>query len=215
LSRNREIPPHPGSETGLEVEVDPGSVLAQGKVIVLPLDFEGCRPAVCGEFDRERETQGLFLLQNGIGRTGQDGFGGPVGELKWDYEATRDPTAFLGVAAEVGEGALGSPEVGNRHGRQEQSLESLGGEGDRDPKDGAENAVIPQDLPEGLALPLKPDPRFPDGNSEPADLDVARRRIHPGRAEFGKVGLPVGDEEVEYPVTSRIAPGLKGGPCNR
>ncbi len=116
---------------------------------------------------------------------------------------------------ELGERALGAPQVGHAHGREHPARIGVRREGDGHPQDGAGHPVLGQGPPEGLAAPQQlvlglgpPDHPRPQ-LAQPARLGDARGRQH------RQVGARVPREEVEDVVAAGVGPGREGGPAHR
>ncbi len=112
----------------------------------------------------------------------------------------------------IGEHPLRAAQVGDAHSREQHSVQLLGREGDRHADDATEDAVLAQDVPEGLALTKQPHISPSEWDMVLADLDRPAGRPDLDRAQLGAIGAQVRRKEVEDIVLARVHTGLKGGP---
>ena len=163
----------------------------------------------------ERQTHLPGILDQRVFGTRDVALDLAVPQFDRNLHAAREAAAFFGVAAVIREGPLTALQVGHHHRRQQRAAELPRRESDRHADDRTEDAVIAEDLPERLALAPQIHRGLPQRDPVLAQLQDARRVGHLGRAEFGKVRVGPGNQEVEDLVLARVAAGLKAGPGHR
>ena len=120
--------------------------------------------------------------------------------------------SFAGARRVVGEFTLSPAQIRDAHGRQLHSMQFFGREGDRDPDDAIEYAVVAEDAPEWATLSQQANVRACKGKSPLAESKQGSGRMNFNGTHLGKVTLFVGNQKVEDIVLARIDSGLERGP---
>ena len=206
---------HPGAGAAVEGQLHPGGMDALAQLDPPAGGGEQQAPGAALQLDRGME--GRVAVPEGRGRPREQHPAPPVIQADLDVAAgavLADP--FLGRGlAQAGELALGPPQVGDAHARQQVAGEGLRRKGDGHAQDGAEHALVAEQLPEGLAALEIADAGPRQGQAMPSDLQAPGRRHNPRRGEDRSVGPGVAGDEVVDVVAGGVGPGGEGGPGRR
>ena len=201
-------------QAGLEVQRNPRCVFPElqrvdlarhrelrGRPIGPDLDLEGHAHLTAGPTQRVLRTRNRAPDHSTIRI-----------ELDRDPFAAREWQVLMRLAAEIGIRPLAPLEIRDAHRREHDPVESLGREGDRHTENGAEDAVVSQNLPKGLALTTALNDRPAERDAEAPEGEHPFRRADLRRREFREMRLSIRDQKVIDPMFPRVTACLKRRP---